>query len=127
MTKYILDSSALLAVLLEENGSEKVEKIMGHAVLSVVNFSEIMSKMLLKGLQVVETLDHIKSLIPEIIPFSIPIATKAAELIIYTKTFGLSLGDRACIATAIDYGYEVITADKIWTNIKVPIKITVIR
>lgn len=36
----------------------------------------------------------------------------AAELVQYTKKYGLSLADRACIALALNTGYPILTADK---------------
>ncbi len=127
MTKYVLDSSALIAVLFKEEGFEKVNEILADSVLSVVNFSEVISKMLLKGWHLGEILKYIDSLVPEFVPYSISIATKAAELILQTNQYGLSLGDRACLATAIDCGYNVITADKIWSKIPLPVKIILVR
>ncbi len=127
MTKYVLDSSALIAVLFKEEGFEKVNRVLADSVLSVVNFSEVISKMLLKGWHLSEVLKYMDSLVPEFVPYSIPIATKAAELILQTNQYGLSLGDRACLATAIDCGYSVITADKIWSKIPLPVKIVLVR
>ncbi len=44
-----------------------------------------------------------------------------------TKVFGLSLGDRACLALAQRNQFAVITADKIWKEINLPIEIILIR
>lgn len=44
-----------------------------------------------------------------------------------TKKFGLSLGDRACLAAAKVSGGSVLTADQNWTRAKTGIKIKLIR
>ncbi|WP_395476404.1 hypothetical protein [Rickettsia endosymbiont of Pantilius tunicatus] len=37
----------------------------------------------------------------------------------YTKQYGLSLGDRACIATGIYHNIAIYTTDKIWAELKI--------
>ena len=60
--------------------------------------------------------------------FSKKEAEISAEILPYTKPYGLSLGDRACLATAINYNLELLTADKIWTKVNYPdLRITIIR
>jgi PIN domain nuclease of toxin-antitoxin system len=51
----------------------------------------------------------------------------AAELILVTKPYGLSLGDRACLALAIDRNATVYTTDKVWKNLSLGIEIELIR
>jgi ribonuclease VapC len=40
---------------------------------------------------------------------------------------GLSLGDRACLALAVNRNAEVFTADKVWEGLDVPVTIHMIR
>ncbi len=51
----------------------------------------------------------------------------AANLRKVTKSLGLSLGDRACLALAITKKLTVLTADKAWEKLNVGAKIKVIR
>ena len=51
------------------------------------------------------------------IPFSLEHANKAGELWQATSAFGLSLGDRACLATGLVENQPVLTADKAWQNL----------
>lgn len=51
---------------------------------------------------------------------------KIAELRPITKHFGLSLGDRACLALAIQENATVVTADRDWARLDI-CKIDVIR
>jgi len=40
---------------------------------------------------------------------------------------GLSLGDRACLALALQMKASVYTADRSWKNLKLDLRINVIR
>lgn len=49
------------------------------------------------------------------------------ELRAVSKAFGLSLGDRACLALGILQQLPVLTADRIWLNVPVQTEVRVIR
>jgi PIN domain nuclease of toxin-antitoxin system len=54
-------------------------------------------------------------------------ARMAAELKPITRPYGLSLGDRACLALAIDRKATVYTTNKAWKQIPLGIQVEVIR
>ena len=60
-------------------------------------------------------------------PFTASQARLAADLRPTTSHAGLSLGDRACLALAIELGAEVYTADRQWAKVQVACKIHLIR
>jgi PIN domain nuclease of toxin-antitoxin system len=62
-----------------------------------------------------------------VVPFTALLAFRAAELRNPTRKIGLSLGDRACLATALELGLPVVTADRVWSKLKLGIDIHVIR
>jgi PIN domain nuclease of toxin-antitoxin system len=70
---------------------------------------------------------QINGLIETILPFREETALHAGTLISATKEFGLSLGDRACIATAMLNNLEIITVEKIWDKLFLPLKIHQVR
>ncbi len=73
---------------------------------------------------------RIRALDCEICHFTEEQARAAAELIAITRPYGLSLGDRACLALAIERKAKVYTADRAWanlTNLSLGIEIEVIR
>jgi len=126
--KMIFDASALLALLQEEKGCEHIEKHLSHAIMSSVNFSEVISVLINAGITEKDALTHITALVKEIIPFDSEQAYQAARLRAGTKKYGLSLGDRACIALGQLYKVTILTADKIWSNLSLQdVKIEVIR
>ncbi len=127
MPKYLLDSSAVLAVLFREQGFNEVASCLNQAFISSVNYCEVISKVVSKNASPEESKFQIESIIENIIPFEKDLALKAGTLTSFTKQFGLSLGDRACIATALHYGYEIITSDRVWQQLSLPVKINVFR
>lgn len=44
-----------------------------------------------------------------------------------TVPFGLSLGDRACLAVGIDGGLPIYTADRVWLELALDVEIRAIR
>lgn len=125
--KIIFDASALLALINQEHGAEVVEKHLPHAIMSSVNVAEAAAILKQIGMPIEEFKILINSLIPQIIPFSLEQAYLSAILQEQTKSFGLSLGDRACLSLGEMEQAVVLTADKIWLKLNLPIKIELIR
>ncbi len=48
MSNYVLDASAVLAVLNQEPGNNRVSDILGESVISAVNLSEAIAKLIEK-------------------------------------------------------------------------------
>ncbi|MGE4351790.1 MAG: type II toxin-antitoxin system VapC family toxin [Bdellovibrionales bacterium] len=127
MNKVLLDSSALLALIHREKGAELVEPFLGCAVMSAVNYAEVLSKLMEKGVPDKEAITIVRDLLQEVIPFDEQSAAVSGRLRSHTKSLGLSLGDRACLATAEVHELEVLTADKVWAKVKAPVKIKCVR
>jgi hypothetical protein len=126
--KILLDTSALLALLKKEPGHEIVSNIIAISVISSVNLSELITVLSRAGVSENDIDEIITDLVPEIIPFCGDISIKTGKISKLTQGYGLSLGDRACLATAIQLGLPVYTADKIWVELDLPnVKIKLIR
>ena len=123
----VLDSSAILAVFLNEPGGEIVAPILDGALLSTVNLAEVHARLINRGAQVRHAWNRIMSLQCEICFFTDEQARIAAELKSITRPLGLSLGDRACLALAIERGATVYTADKAWRDLPLGVNIEMIR
>jgi PIN domain nuclease of toxin-antitoxin system len=123
----VLDSSALLAVLLQERGAERVEPHLTTALISTVNLSEVVAAGVERGLLLETVLSVLTRLSMEIIPFDADQAYVAASLRPATRKIGLSLGDRACLALGLRHGVPVLTADQLWSKADVGVKVEVIR
>ncbi len=118
MNKVILDASALLALIKNESGADKVEPLLGLIVMSSVNVSETTAILLESEMSLKEAQDCLLPLISVMMPFDEEQAFQAAELKKKTKKQGLSLGDRACIALGIKMQLPVYTADRIWQELQ---------
>jgi len=124
---WVLDASALLALLQSEPGGEKVEPLLGTSSISGVNWSEVIQKGLEKKADVDGLREDLESLGLEIVPFTAELAEGTARLREGTRSAGLSLADRACIALAQGLGRPAVTTDKIWSELPLGIEILVIR
>lgn len=71
--------------------------------------------------------DDVTSLGLTIAAFSAEDGEVAAQLRIETRSHGLSLGDRACLALALRLKLPALTTDRAWAELKLPAKIRVIR
>lgn len=126
--EIVLDASALLAGLRGEPGADIVKKAIDDAAISAVNLSECVAKLLEAGMTLVDADDAIAPLGLQVVPFDRDQAMAAAELRQQTRSHGLSLGDRACLALAkTGEAALVLTADRSWAKLNLGVKIQVIR
>lgn len=126
MSSFVIDSSAIIAVLNQEEGSENAIKHFSGGIVSSVNLVEVLSKSVERGSSVNKAMLMFNLLQLEVVELEIEHAIKAAELRPLTKHLGLSLGDRCCLALAILRGTTAVTADKDWKELKF-CKVEVIR
>jgi ribonuclease VapC len=127
MSDYVLDASAVLAFLKQEPGTERVAEILENAVISAVNLSEVMTKLVEKGIPEAEISLILNYLNCQTIPFDEESSWYPAQLRPLTRHLGLSLGDRACLALALQLNRIAVTTDKAWANLNIGISIEVIR
>jgi PIN domain nuclease of toxin-antitoxin system len=111
----VIDASALLALVFGERlsvGREAFEK----GVLSTVNLTEVLAKMVDVGATAAEAMADLDSLGLDLalLDFDRDAALGAAALRARTKRSGFSLGDRACLAAARSKDLPVLTADHAW-------------
>ena len=127
VSKFVLDSSALLALFFKEPGGQAVFEYLPGALLSAINLSEMVSKTIETGMPLEEA-RHVFTAFPcEIVPFDDEQAYLAASLRRATRSAGLSLGDRACLALGLQSGATVVTADRTWEKCDVGVKVIQIR
>ena len=128
MSRIVLDASAVLAILNREAGAEKLTpQLLSDATVSTVNLAEVQSKLVSRGLDPDDAWDAATGPVHETEPFTIEQARIAGDLVAQTRRFGLSLGDRACLALGIALGAPVYTADQSWKGLRLAIRIHHIR
>ncbi|OGV28021.1 MAG: hypothetical protein A3F18_05055 [Legionellales bacterium RIFCSPHIGHO2_12_FULL_37_14] len=127
-TKVIFDTSAYLALINGEPGSNIVKNYVSQAYMSTVNIAELVSYLVRNGYCDVNKIARIVNLI-RAYEYNYDLAIITGEMITHTSSYGLSLGDRACLASAKMLDVPVYTADKQWTGLQkiVGVKIIQIR
>jgi ribonuclease VapC len=126
MSKYVLDASAVLTVLNQETGKERVEAILGQAAVSTVNVAETIGKLMDAGMNDANARASLELLHLEVVDFDVEMACLAGSLKSSTKKLGLSLGDRCCLALGAIRGNTVVTADRSWAKLKLGIEVEVL-
>lgn len=128
MSRIVLDASVVLAIIHQERGSEQLTpELLTSSAMSTVNLTEAHSKLVISGWNPDEAWLDATSPVGEIVPFTTSQAKTAGGLVAETKAFGLSLGDRACLALALELNAPVYTADQSWKKLKLGIRIHSIR
>lgn len=129
ISSSVLDASAFLAYLRDEPGASVVENALTQrACISIINWAEVLSKVADVG-EDPEALAH-KGLLGnnlEIIPLTEEDALLVAQLRPLTRTSGLSLGDRACLALGMRLKLPVFTADRTWASLNLAVQVQLIR
>lgn len=128
MNRVVLDASALLAILNQERGFERLTPdLLSAAATSTVNLAEVQGKLVGRGLDSDDAWEATSSPIREAVAFTSEQARLTGDLAIQTRTLGLSLGDRACLALGLLLKAPIYTADKSWAKLKLGVRIHVIR
>ncbi len=109
---YVVDSSAVIALLRNESANPNLKAIVPQASITSVNLSEVVDRFARDG----NTRDAIETMIAEldldVIIASADLAYQAGMLRPVTSDFGLSLGDRFCLALAMQLGFPLVTTDE---------------
>ncbi len=127
MTSVVLDASALLAVMNSEPGADIVRASLVGALMSAVNYSEVMKKTIERSVSVDALHALVRTASIDIIPFDMLLAEASARLYPLTKAHGMSFADRACLALGIHRKLIVLTAEKKMRIKSLPITVKLIR
>lgn len=124
--RYVLDASAVLALLGREPGAEAVALVLAASAVSTVNWSEVLQKSRARDIDVDGLDRELAMLGVEFVPFGVAEADAAAELWLRGARH-LAFADRACLATAAVDGSPVMTADRVWSELDVGVRVELIR
>ena len=125
MTVAVLDASAVLALLLREPGGDRVNAMLADAAMTTVNQAEVIGHLARNGMAEAKARQALQLLSFERIPFDEDLAYATGLLLPLTRSAGLSLGDRACLALAKRLGVPAVTADRPWRDIAGVVGVTV--
>ena len=128
-----MDASAVLALILNEPGSERVDALLDELELgsgvevfiSSVNWCEVLTRMQREKLNLSgERLAAVLSGV-ELVPFARSDAEAAATYSNFSRA--LSLGDRSCLALAKSNQATAWTAERLWSQCNLDVSIELIR
>ena len=127
MVEYVLDASALLSLLNAETGASFVQDFLPDASISSVNLAEVVTRLSAVGMPENDIRNTLTLLGLEVIHFDEEQAYQAGLLYSFGRVYGLSLGDRACLALARTSAATAVTADRAWEKLDIGVEIKFIR
>jgi ribonuclease VapC len=123
----VFDASAVLTMALREPGHQSLLRLERVILVSTVNLAEVRSRLWDKE-ESESVIDEMLGRIDmSVVVFDAEQAKLAADLRPQTRRFGLSLGDRACLALGTVRKAIVYTADRAWSKLDLPIEIKLVR
>jgi PIN domain nuclease of toxin-antitoxin system len=122
-----IDASVALILYFREDGFEAANDAARGGVMSAVNVAEVLSRLARVGAPPAEAIRELLRVDIEIAPFTLEHARIVAELAPLTRAAGLALGDRACLALAMQRGVAAATADRAWSELDLPVEVQLVR
>ena len=123
----VFDASAVLAMALREPGRQSLLRLERVILVSTVNLAEVRSRLWDKEESETGIDEMLGRIDMSVVTFDAEQAKLAADLRPQTRRFGLSLGDRACLALGIVRKATVYTADRAWSKLDLPVEIKLVR
>ena len=123
----VLDASALLALLNAEPGAQRVAACIPGGIISAVNLAAVVGKLAETGMTAEDIRMALSGLGLRIADMDEKLAYEVGMLRPSTRSRGLSLGDRACLAQARKSGLPAVTADREWLSLDVGVEVEAIR
>jgi ribonuclease VapC len=127
MTETVMDSSAVLASIHGEPGAEIVGGALEGSVISAINFAEVISKLISRGLPEAQAVNAARRVGTEIVEVDEEQAVTAGITHAKTRRSGIAMADAFCLALARHRSAPALTADRAWKALDLGVEVTLIR
>jgi ribonuclease VapC len=127
VSSSVLDASAVLALGHDELGAHVVAEYLEDAAISTVNLSEVLRRSRERGVDSGDLRGVLAEASVTLVAFDELDAETTAMLWDRTRSAGLSLADRACLALAARLGVPAVTADRAWVGLDIGVEVVCVR
>jgi ribonuclease VapC len=125
--RYVLDTSALLALFHSEPGWDVVQAVLGDSAVSAINLTETITKLTRKGGEPRLVERYLRGLPMPILPWDEELAWESRDMAPLAWTRGISLADRACLALARHLDAVAMTSDTEWATLDLTVRVELFR
>lgn len=123
----VLDSSAILAFLFEEPGGAIAAEEFPAGLVSAASLAEILGRLARDDVPLDRAFELFRSTSVRIEPFDSAQALAAAALLMPARTLQIGLGDCCAIGLAVVRNCPILTGDRTWRDLALPIEVRLIR
>ena len=127
MADWVLDASAVLALMRSEAGADRVLDALPTAQMASVNAAEVVARLIREGVAAETARLMVVGVGCPLVAIDAELGLRAGALTEFASTRGLSLGERCCLALAERDEATALTADRAWAGLGLSIKIAMIR